>query len=59
VANLITYELSQLTVNDDPSGLRLLGVASVEPLLAIVISLASKAESEPFEPAASMSDEPE
>jgi hypothetical protein len=53
------YELSHFTENDDPSELRLLGVASVVPLSDMVISLASKADSEPFVPAVLITDEPE
>ena len=41
--------------NEVPSGLRLLGVASVVPFFTMVISLALKAESEPCLPALSIS----
>jgi hypothetical protein len=53
------YELSHFTENDDPSELRLLGVASVVPLSDIVISSALKADSDPLVPDASITDEPE
>src|ERR1700683_3931159 len=53
-----SYELFHLTENDDPSELRLLGVASVVPLSDMVISSAGKLESVPLVPAASMTAEP-
>lgn len=55
----LRYEWSHFTENDVPSELRLLGVAIFVPvLLAIVISLALNAESEPVFPTVSISDDP-
>jgi hypothetical protein len=53
------YELSHFTENDDPSELRLVGVARVVPLSTMVISLALKAASDPLVPDVLITDEPE